>query len=261
MTSPASDPLLFADADAYQQFMGRYSDRLAPKFAEAAAVAAGQRLVDVGCGSGALTFALAQIVGAEKVAGADPSEPLVAAARARVPGADLRVVPAEALPFEDAAFDAALSQLVFHFVHDPAQAVAEMRRVTRPGGRVAACVWDMTGGMAIIRSYWEAAREVGTVTTDESERFGGRPGELGALWRDSGLRDVVDDSLTVSADYRDFDELWRSVVGGAGPVGAHAAALDEQNGAAVSAALRRRVGSPEGSFSLPARAWYALGVV
>ena len=252
---------MFANASAYQRFMGRYSDKLSHEFARAAGVGPGQHVIDVGCGSGALTVVLAEIVGAENVAGVDPSEPFVAEARTRVPGADLRVGPAESLPFEDASFDAALSQLVFHFVQDPAQSVAEMRRVTRPGGRVAACVWDMTGGMTMLRSYWDAAREAGATATDEIERFGGRPGQVAQLWRDAGLRDVVDESLTVSADYEDFDELWTSFLGAAGPVGAHAVSLDEQQAAAVSAALHRRIGSPDGPFTLTASAWYAAGVV
>ena len=261
MTSPDSEPVMFANASAYQRFMGRYSDKLSHEFARAAGVGPGQHVIDVGCGSGALTVVLAEIVGAENVAGVDPSEPFVAEARTRVPGADLRVGPAESLPFEDASFDAALSQLVFHFVQDPAKSVAEMRRVTRPGGRVAACVWDMTGGMTMLRSYWDAAREAGATGPDEIERFGGRPGQVAQLWRDAGLRDVVDESLTVSADYEDFDELWTSFLGAAGPVGAHAVSLDEQQAAAVSAALHRRVGSPDGPFTLTASAWYAAGVV
>jgi SAM-dependent methyltransferase len=261
MTSPASEPVLFANASAYQQFMGRYSDALGPRFAELAGVAPGQRVLDVGCGAGALTTVLAGIVGAENVAGADPSEPFVAAARERVPGADLRVAPAETLPFADDAFDTAVSQLVFHFVDDPAQAVAEMRRVTHGGGRVAACVWDMTGGMTMLRAYWDAAREVDASAPDEIERFGGHPGQLAALWRESGLRDVIDDELTVSAHYRDFDELWSAFLGGVGPIGAHVNSLDDAKRAEVGAALWARIGSPEGPFELTARAWYALGIV
>ncbi|HZT45426.1 MAG TPA: methyltransferase domain-containing protein [Gaiellaceae bacterium] len=241
--------------------MGRYSDALAPKFAEAADVAPGQRVLDVGCGAGALTTVLAQIVGADHLAGVDPSEPFVAAARKRVPGADLRVAPAESLPFQDGTFDRAVSQLVFHFVDDPPQAVAEMRRVTREGGRVAACVWDMTGGMTMLRSYWDAAREVDASAPDEIERFGGRPGQVAALWREAGLRDVVDDEIVVAARYRDFGELWAAFLGGVGPIGAHVSSLDDGQRAEVAAALRRRIGSPEGPFELSARAWLALGTV
>jgi SAM-dependent methyltransferase len=261
MTSPASEPVLFTNAVAYQAFMGRYSDLLAPKLAAAAGIEAGQRVLDVGCGAGALTTVLAGIVGAGRLAGIDPSEPFVEAARKRVPGADLRVCPAESLPFEDDTFDAAVSQLVFHFVNDPAQAVAEMRRVTREGGTVAACVWDMTGGMTMLRSYWDAARSVDISAPDEIERFGGHPGQLAALWRDAGVRDVVDEPITVAASYSDFDELWDAFLGGVGPLGAHLQSLDEAKRAKVVDALRERIGSPKGPFELTARAWCAVGTV
>jgi SAM-dependent methyltransferase len=261
MTSPDSKPAMFANADAYQRFMGRYSDKLSHEFARAAGVAPGQKVIDVGCGSGALTVILAEIVGAENVAGVDPSEPFVAEARARVPGADLRVGPAESLPFEDATFDAAVSQLVFHFVQDPARSVAEMKRVTRPGGRVAACVWDMTGGMKMIRAFWDATRATGSSEPGETERFGGRPGQLAGLCREAGLRDVEDSVLTVSTDYADFDELWQSFLGAAGPIGVHVASLDDAQRQALENALHARLGSPEGPFTLTAAAWFAAGVV
>jgi SAM-dependent methyltransferase len=262
MTSPGSDRVLFQSVDAYERFMGRYSWPLAREFVRAAGVAAGERVVDVGCGTGALTSVLAELVGAERVAAADPSEPFVEQCRARVPGADVRVGPAEALPFDDDTFDCALAQLVFHFVSNPAAGVAEMARVTRTGGRVAASVWDFTGGMTMLRAYWDSAREVDPNAPDEIERFGGRPGQLGALWRDAGLRDVVDGSLTVSSHYQDFEELWQSFLGrAAGPVGAHVALLDESRREAVRGALRRRLGSPAGAFTMSASAWYAVGVV
>jgi SAM-dependent methyltransferase len=261
VTSPASDPPLFQNVDAYERFMGRYSAPLAHEFARAAGVTAGERVVDVGCGTGALTTVLAELIGPDHVAAVDPSEPFVEECRLRVPGADVRVGPAEALPFPDATFDRALSQLVFHFVHDPAAAVGEMARVTRPGGLVAACVWDFTGGMTMLRAFWDAARGFDPDAPDEVERFGGRPGQLPALWREAGLRDVRDESLTISSSYRDFDELWASFLGGSGPVGAYARSLDGARLEAVRDAFLGRIGSPTGSFSLTARAWCATGIV
>jgi SAM-dependent methyltransferase len=259
MTSPGSE--FFQAADAYEQFMGRYSRPLAHEFVHVAGVASGERVLDVGCGTGALTKLVAEIVGPGLVAGAEPSVPFVEACRAQVPGADVRVGPAEALPFEDDTFDCALAQLVFHFVGDQAAAVAEMARVTRPGGRVAACVWDFTGGMTLIRSYWDAALEVDPGAPDEVARFGGKPGELAALWREAGLREVTDGELTVSSTYEGFADLWGSFLGGVGPVGVHAASLDESTRDALRDVLRRRLGSPSGSFTLTARAWYAVGFV
>jgi SAM-dependent methyltransferase len=261
MTSRGPDQAFFQAVDAYERFMGRYSRPLAHEFARVAGVAAGERALDVGCGTGALTRVLADLLGPELVSAADPSEPFVEACRAEVAGADVRLGPAEALPFDGDTFDCSLAQLVFHFVGDQAAGVAEMARVTRSGGRVAACVWDFTGGMTVIRAYWDAALEVDPDAPDEVGRFGGRPGELATLWRDAGLRDVADGSISVSSQYEDFDELWQSFLGGVGPVGAHAASLGESKRDALREALRRRVGSPAGSFTLAARAWYAVGVV
>jgi SAM-dependent methyltransferase len=261
MTSTGSETSLFEKADAYEAFMGRYSTPLASEFSRAAGVRPGDRVIDVGCGTGALTTVLAGIVGPELVAAVDPSEPFVEQCRTRVPGADVRVAPAEALPFADEEFDHALSQLVFHFVRDPKASVAEMARVTRPGGMVAACVWDMSGGMTMLRSYWDAVREAGVAGKDEVERFGVRRGQLVELWRKAGLRNAREATLTVESGYRDFDELWDSFRGGVGPAGAHAAALDGPQRDAVRDALWREVGSPGGAFSLDARAWYAAGTV
>jgi SAM-dependent methyltransferase len=252
---------MFVDVSAYQRFMGRYSDALAHKFARSAGVTTGDRVCDVGCGTGALTTVLADLAGRENVAGVDPSEPFVDQARTRVPGAELHVGSAEALPFDDDTFDIAVSQLVLHFVSDPPKAAAEMARVTRPGGRVAACVWDLTGGMTMIRAYWDAAREIDSNAPDEAERFGGAPGQLAALWRDTGLSDVQETALTVSSDYAGFAELWSSFLGASGPIGGHLASLDQSQREGLHAALHRRLGSPDGHFTLTASAWCAVGIV
>jgi SAM-dependent methyltransferase len=256
-----SDSQMFQKADAYENFMGRYSRPLGPEFARASGVERGQRVLDVGCGTGALTSVLADIVGADQVAGVDPSEPFVEQCRENVPGADVRVGPAEALPFDDGEFDGTLSQLVFHFVDDPGVSVREMARVTRPGGVVSACVWDMTGGMTMIGGYWAAVSEAGVPGRSEVERFGGKPGQLAGLWRDAGLHDVDDRSITVSSAYRDFDELWATFRAGVGPVGVHAESLEGDALEAVREAFRRNVGSPVGPFELTATAWFAAGAV
>ena len=147
-------------AAAYDRFMGRYSLPLAPQFAEFAAVSGGQRVLDVGCGPGALTAELAGRAGPATVSAVDPSEPFVAAARARHPEADIRLASAEDLPFPDGVFDAALAQLVVHFMAEPAAGLAEMARVTRRDGVVAACVWDYSGGRGPLSRFWAAAREL-----------------------------------------------------------------------------------------------------
>ena len=133
-------------ADAYDRFMGRYSTPLAPQFADLAGVAAGQRVLDVGCGPGALTTELVRRLGGDAVSAVDPSEPFVAAIQQRQPGVTVRQAAAEQLPFPDRTFDAALAQLVVHFMTDPVAGLREMARVTRPGGVVAVCVWDNAGG-------------------------------------------------------------------------------------------------------------------
>ena len=146
-----------ASGDAYDRFMGRYSRELAPRLVAFAGIAEGMRALDVGCGSGLLTSALADRLGAANVAAADPSESLLAACAARVPGADVRWAPAEELPWPDGSFDAVLSQLVLNFVADADAAVAEMRRVASPGAILASCTWDYAGGMRMLHTFWEAA--------------------------------------------------------------------------------------------------------
>ena len=142
---------------AYDRFMGRYSMPLAELFADAAGVEPGQTVLDVGCGPGALTRVLVERLGTDAVAACDPSPPFVEECTARLPGVDVRAGRAEQIPFDDARFDAALAQLVLHFVSDPSAAAAEMRRTVRAGGVVGACVWDFADGMQMLRHFWDAA--------------------------------------------------------------------------------------------------------
>jgi SAM-dependent methyltransferase len=223
------------------------------------------RALDVGCGPGALMSALAERLGAENVAGADPSEPFVEACRARVPGAEVVVAAAEALPFPDDQFDAALSQLVVNFMDDPEAGVGEMARVTRPGGFVASAVWDYGGKMTLLRAFWDAAREIdpeGGAAADESAvmRWSGE-GELAALWERVGLASVRFGELAVRAAYEDFEDLWWPLPTGVGPAGAYTKSLDDEGRAALHDALRRRLGVGDEPFELTARAWAAVGTV
>lgn len=223
------------------------------------------RALDVGCGPGALTAELARLLGPASVCAADPSEPFAAACRERVPGAEVVVAGAEALPFPDDAFDAALSQLVVNFMEDAEAGVRELARVTRPGGVVASCVWDYAGEMTLLRAFWDAAREVEPergAAADEGVvmRWCGR-GELAELWQAAGLRDVRFGQLVVAAAYQDFDDLWAPLPTGMAPSGAFCASLDEAGRAALRDAFRRRLGVGDGPFELTARAWAVTGTV
>jgi len=250
-------------ADAYDRHIGRYGSALAAELIQVAGVGRGQRALDVGCGPGALTQALATLLGPAAVAAIDPSPPFVAACRARVPGADVREGTAEALPWDDGAFDAVLSQLVLNFVEDPLRGVREMRRVGRPGAVVAACVWDYAGGMTLLRRFWDAALRVdpeGAAAHDEGRvmRFCA-PDELRDLWSAAGLTDVTGGELSVSARYESFDALWEPLERGVAPSGAYAVALDPPRRAALRAELRRLLVAPTGPFTLAARAWWVAG--
>ncbi len=249
-------------AEVYDRFIGRYSPKLAGAMCEAAEVQPGQRALDVGCGSGALVSALADVVGAENVAGIDPSEPFVEATRAKVPGARIEVGSAESLPFADGEFDTTLSQLVVNFLSDPEQGVREMSRVTRPGGVVAGCVWDYGGGMTLLRTFWEAAAALDPGATPRMESHTMRfstPEDLAGLWQSGRFADVDVSPIVVDASYEDFEDLWAPFPTGVGPAGAYAASLGGEAQEQLRDEFARRLGSPEGAFTLSARAWCAVG--
>lgn len=249
-----------ASGEAYDAFMGRYSTPLAAVFAEAAGIEPNQRVLDVGCGPGALTGELVARVGATNVVAADPSPPFVEACRARHPGVTVHQAPVESLPVDDAAVDAALAQLVFHFVGDPERGIGEMRRVVRPGGTVAACVWDFEGGMQMLRMFWDAAVAVDPAAPDEllTLRFG-REGELAALLDGAELTDVREVALTVESSYGDFDELWSGFQRGIGPAGTYCTSRTPSEADRLRTALFERVGAPSGSFALSATARAGIG--
>jgi len=240
-------------ASAYDRFMGRYSVRLAPQFAEFAGVSGGQRMLDVGCGPGALTSELVARLGPVAVTAVDPSESFVGAARERHPGVEVHVAAAEDLPFEGEQFDAALAQLVVHFMSDPVAGLREMARVTRPGGVVAACVWDHGGGQGPLSVFWEAACELDPDVEDESDLPGAAEGSLAELFRTAGLRRIEDAVLSVTVEHPTFEEWWQPFTLGVGPAGSYAARLDET----AQTRLRERCREllPDEPFALTSRAW------
>jgi SAM-dependent methyltransferase len=246
-----------AGAEAYDRFMGRYSVPLAPKLVAFADVAAGQRVLDVGCGPGALTSELVDRVGAEAVAAVDPTEAFVDAARERHPGVDVRVARAEQLPFGDDTFDVALAQLVVHFMADPVAGLRDMARVTREDGVVAACVWDHAGGRGAVSFFWEAARELDPDVEDESNLAGAREGHLAELFAAAGLREVEEGSLAVTLEHPSFEDWWEPFTLGVGPAGRYAAGLDSERQARLRELCRERL--PEAPFALTAQAWAARG--
>ena len=252
-----------APAQAYDLFIGRYSRELARALIDAAGVRPGESALDVGCGPGGLTAELAAVLGAERVAAADPSAPFAEACRARVPGARVEVAPAEALPFEDGAFDHALAQLVVNFMSDAAAGVREMARVTRAGGVVSAAVWDYAGEMTLLRRFWDAAVALDPAAAERDE---GRmpfcaPGPLGDLWSARASpawrspRPWCPPATTGSAT------CGRGLEAGVGPAGQYVAALPPEARAGLAAELRRRLGAGDAPFRLTARAWIATGRV
>jgi SAM-dependent methyltransferase len=246
-------------ADAYDRFMGRYSVPLAPRFADFAAVAAGQRVLDVGCGPGALTGELVRRLGPGAVCAVDPSEAFVAAARERHPGVSVQRSAAEELPFGDQEFDAALAQLVVHFMADPVVGLREMARATRVHGVVAACVWDHAGGGGPLSLFWKAARELDPVVEDESHLAGAGEGQLEQLFNAAGLREIEETALSVHVEHPSFEDWWEPFTLGVGPAGAYATGLDAKRQSNLRELCREML--PAAPFALSARAWAARGLV
>jgi len=264
MAQPHGTATFRAPAEAYDRYIGRYGPPLAAALCDAAGVRAGDCVLDVGCGPGALAGELVRRLGAARVAAVDPSPPFAAACRERLPGVRVEEAPAERLPFADAAFDRVLSQLVLTFLTDARAGVAEMVRVTRPGGTVGAAVWDYTDKMVLLRRFWDAAVALDAAARELDEGVSMRPctpGELLELWARSGLANAAVTGVVVRAAYTGFDDLWAPLEAGVGPAGAYAAALDAERRAALRDEVRRRLGVGEGPFELAARAWVVTGRV
>ena len=240
-------------AAAYDLFTGRFSGALARRFFDVVDASPGQRLLDVGCGPGALTRLLVDRVGASGVAAVDPSEAFVEAARARLPGVDVRRAAAEELPYADRTFDATFAQLVVHFMANPVAGLREMARVTKRRGVVAACVWDNAGGAGPLSPLWRAARALDPDVRDESGGAGAREGHLAELAREAGLARIKSSRLTVEVPFQTFHEWWEPFTLGVGSGGAYVQGLDEQHRESLRTRLEDVLGP--GPFSASASAW------
>ena len=246
------------DPASYDRFMGRYSEPLAPVFVDFARLGRVRTVLDVGCGPGALTAELLRRLGAAStVYAVDPSESFVTAARLRFSAATVAQASAEDLPFDDGMFDASLAQLVVHFMSDPVLGLREVRRVTRPGGVIAACVWDHAGGTAAVSPFWKAVREFDPGADDESGLAGAREGHLGELFRQAGLNEVEEGAVEVTVEHASFEEWWEPYTLGVGPAGTYVARM----GTDARERLRERCRSslPAAPFAVRGRAWAARG--
>jgi ubiquinone/menaquinone biosynthesis C-methylase UbiE len=257
------------DAAGYEKLMGRWSQKLAPLFIDFAGLADGEKILDVGSGTGSLTFALAKAADLGEISAIDYSPVFVEAANRRNtdPRINFRQADACALPFEDGAFDRALALLVLHFVSEPGKAVAEMRRIVRPGGVVAAVVWDHLGGMPGMRMMVDTVAALSEGGRQLRNRYCFqpmmRPGEMKRTFIEQGLADVAETELMIRMDYQNFDDYWAPIAAGEGPLGKYVAKLDAAERARADVAVRDayEAGQPDGPRSFANVAWACRGFV
>jgi SAM-dependent methyltransferase len=258
---------MFTMSEGYERFMGRWSRLLAPQYIAFAGIRNGERVLDVGTGTGSAASTLGAAIPASEIVGIDPSEAFVAYAKSNTPSERVRfeVGDAQALRHKDGAFDQTMSLLVMNFIPDHEKAIGEMRRVTRPGGAVSACVWDYNAGMEMLRFFWDevVALDPAAEAKDERHMKLTREGQLGALWRKAGLTEVREHPLTIEQRYASFADYWTPFLKGTGPGGAYVASLSKERRRQLEARLQKRLlgDRPDGPFTLKARAWCVRGRV
>jgi len=250
----------------YEQYIGRWSRRVAPPFLSWLSIPAGRRWLDVGCGTGALCAAIVDRCSPSSVTGVEPSEGFMKTATENLAGQiALHQGSATAIPLVDASVDVVVSGLVLNFVPDPRAALAEMKRVAVKGGMIAAYVWDYAGKMELMRFFWDAAVELdrGAAGIDEGVRFPVcHPKALETLFADAGLNRVDVKPIDIPTPFANFDEYWQPFLGGQGPAPAYAMALDETARARLRDRIRERIPvTASGSISLIARAWAVRATV
>jgi len=256
-------------ATAYEHFMGRWSRQLSPRFIEFAGISDGERILDVGCGTGSLTRVLLDSADLKSIAAVDLADVYLESARQAIrdPRVGFKTGDATSLPFADKSFDRAFAMLVLHFVPDAKKALSEMRRVVRSGGVVAATVWDGFGGMPAQRLFWDAAATLGIasdkVLRDFYFRPMTRPNEMRAAWSEAGLKSVEQSSITIRFEYENFSDYWFPIAAGEAALGKFALSLAPEQRAALEAAVRNVYlgGEPDGPRSFATTAWACKGIV
>ncbi len=256
--APTTSSPTWQRGDAYEQYVGRWSRRVAPQFLAWLNLPAGLRWLDVGCGTGVLSAAMLAQCSPASVTGVEPSEGFLNKARQQLPEAvRLLAGHAAAIPLDTGACDATVSGLVLNFVPDALAALREMARVTAAGGTIAAYVWDYAGKMELMRHFWDAAIELDPLAADEGPRFPiCRPEALGALFAQAGLANTATTAIDIATDFASFDDYWQPFLGGQGPAPAYAMALDEAARKRLRDRLEARIpAQADGSLRLAARAW------
>jgi SAM-dependent methyltransferase len=259
---------MFGNAEAYERFMGRWSSLVAPRLVDFTGLPERGRMLDVGSGTGSLAFAIAERKGHARVLGIDPSKEYVAYATSRNPFRDrasFEVGDAQQLHFPDASFDAALSLFVFNFIADPKKALLELCRVTAPGGKLSAAVWDYGIGMRMLRTFWDAAVNIDPEAEklDEKHMPLCRAGELSALWRQGGLEYIHEQSIDIKMRFESFADYWDPFLLGQGPAGAYVRRLDHGKLQALREEVKRRLplSAENAPLVLYARVWSVRGIV
>jgi len=262
-----SEAKMFSVSAGYERFMGRWSRLLAPAYIAFAGAKDGDRVLDVGTGTGALAATLAANLASSEVTGIDPSEGFISYAKSNAKSGRVRfeVGDAQALRYKDASFDQTMALLVMNFVPDHSKAIGEMRRVTRPRGVVSACVWDYDAGMEMLRFFWDevVALDPAMAPKDERNMKLSRAGQLGELWRQAGLVSVEEKPLVIEQAFASFDDYWAAFLTGAGPAGAYVVSLGDERRRELEARMRKRLlgNRADGAFVLKARAWCVRGEV
>jgi SAM-dependent methyltransferase len=259
---------MFGDAEAYERFMGRWSRLVAPRLVDFTGIPERGRILDVGSGTGSLAFAIAERRARAQVLGIDPSQEYVAYATSRSRFGDrasFQVGDAQQLRFADASFDAALSLLVINFIPDPKKALTELRRVTKPGGKISAAVWDYGAGMRMLRTFWDAAARIDpeTVALDQKHMPLCRAGELSVLWRQGGLENVREQPIDIRMRFESLADYWDPFLLGQGSAGTYVRRLERDKLQALRDEVQRglSLSADNTPFVLPARVWSVRGIV